>query len=91
MSLWEKWEKEKLKKQGIEVERESNVEIRDTRPKPNLRRQFLILSGAILACLLAVYAAMLLDDRFGGFWADTYIISFIAETERWRQSLPGRQ
>ena len=90
MSLWEKWEREKLEQQGIEVERESKVEIHDMRLKPNLRKQALIVLGALLACLLTVYVVLLLEERYGGRWSDWYIIGFFAETERWRQSLPGR-
>jgi len=84
MSLWEKWEREKLERQGIKVERKSDVEIHDTRPKPNFRRQTLIVGGALLACFLAVYIAVVLNSMYGGKWSDWYIIRYIAEQTKLR-------
>ena len=79
MSLWEKWEREKLEKQGIKVERKSDVEIRDIRPKPNLRKQVLVVAGGILACFVVVYCALLLNNMYSGHWSDLYIIRIISE------------
>ena len=66
MSLWEKWEREKLEQMGIEPERKSDVEIHDMRLKPNVRMQLLIVAGALLVCFLTVYFAMFLNEMYGG-------------------------
>ena len=60
MSLWEKWENEKRKKQGLEVKRTKlDVEIHDTRVRPNLQRQVMIVVLTLFACLSLVAVAML--------------------------------
>ena len=80
MSLWEKWEREKLERQGIKVERKDGVKILDTRPKPDVLKQSWILGGAILACLLVVYFALLLNHAYGGRWSEFYLVRVFAET-----------
>ena len=87
MSLWEKWEKEKLEKQGIKVERKSDVEIHDTRPKPDFRTQMLIAGGTLLGCILFVYFAVVLYATYGGKWEDSYLARLLVETEARRQSV----
>ncbi|MCL2010891.1 MAG: hypothetical protein FWG71_10180 [Synergistaceae bacterium] len=79
MSLWEKWEREKLERMGIEVERKSDVYICDTRPKPNVRKQALILGAAVVACFLVVYFFLTLNERYGWRWEDLYVVRLIAE------------
>lgn len=79
MSLWEKWEREKLEKMGAKVERKSDVEIYDTRPKANVRRQFWIVGGALLACLLAVYLALAMASIYNGRWSELFIVRLFVE------------
>jgi hypothetical protein len=84
MSLWDKWEKEKMERHGIRVERKSDVDIRDTRPKADVRKQTLVVSAAVLACFVVVYCAWLLNEMYSGHWSDLYIIRVIAEKTAWR-------
>jgi uncharacterized membrane protein YvbJ len=87
MSLWEKWEREKLEKQGIQVERRKDVEIFDMRPKRNIRKQILVVFGVTAVCLVLVYAAMLFEAIYSGRrWSDTYIIRFIAARSAQREN-----
>jgi hypothetical protein len=88
MSLWEKWEREKLEKEGIEVERHSDVEIYEMRAKTDIRKQVLIVLGTIGACCLIIYLALILEALYNGRrWSDTYIVRFIATKEVQRQSM----
>ena len=69
MSLWKKWEKEKLEKMGLKPERDkSDVEIFDTRPRPNTSKQLVIVGVAVLCCLLLVAVGIALQGRFGTDW-----------------------
>ena len=86
MSLWDKWEREKLESQGIKVERRSDVDIRDTRPKADVRKQALTVGAAVLACFLVVYCALLLSNMYSGHWSDLYIIRVISEKTALRVS-----
>jgi hypothetical protein len=91
MSLWEKWEREKLEKQGIKVERPRDVEIHEMRSKSDIRKQTLIVLGTIAACLVMVYFAMILEALYNGRrWSETYIVRFLVEKEIQRQSMPNR-
>lgn len=90
MSLWEKWEREKLEKQGIKVEHHSDVEIHETHPKANIRKQIWIVTGTVFACLLLVYVALTLEALYSGRrWSDTYIVRLFAEKEIQRQTTTG--
>ena len=80
MSLWDKWEKEKLERMGVEVERKSDVKILETRSKPNIRQQLLVLLLAILACFSLVFLGWALHDRFGADWSDFPLIRHLAGT-----------
>ena len=89
MSLWDKWEREKLERMGVKVERKSDVEIHDTRPKADVRKQTWVVGGVILACLLVVYFALLLDNMFSGRWSGLYIVRVF--TEKAAQRMGGIQ
>ena len=80
MSLWEKWEKEKLERMGIKVERKSDIHIQEIRPKADIRKQSWIVGGVILACLLTVFLALILNQAYGGRWSDYYLIRVFAES-----------
>ena len=85
MSLWDKWEKEKLKRQGIIVERTSDdVEIHDTHPKVDLRKHAWITALALLICLAVVYFAIFLNSIFGSYWSDTFIVRYFVERAKLR-------
>ena len=85
MSLWEKWEREKKERMGIKVERKSDVYISDTQPKPDFRRQSLIVCGAIVACVISVLFLWALHDRYGGHWSDFPMIRSI--TSIWERRI----
>ena len=70
MSLWDKWEREKMERMGIKVERKSDVEIHDTRPKADIRRQSLIVGGVVLVCFVTVYFLWGLHVRYGDRWSE---------------------
>ena len=92
MSLWEKWESEKLEKQGIKVERHSDVEIREMHSEPNLYKQTWIVVGALAACFFAVYAALVLEAVINGRrWSDTYLIRLFAQKEAQREAISGNR
>jgi hypothetical protein len=85
VSLWDKWEREKLEAQGIKVERPRDVEIHATREKINWSKQAIYVFAALAGCLFAVYAALTLEALFNGRrWSDTYIVHLFAEKEAQR-------
>ncbi|MDR2137751.1 MAG: hypothetical protein LBO68_05625 [Synergistaceae bacterium] len=91
MSLWEKWEREKLEAQGIKVERPHDVEIHETRVKVNWTKQILFLCAVIVGCLVAVYTALTLEALYNGRrWSDTYIVQLFSEKEAERQAISNR-
>ena len=79
MSLWEKWEREKQEQMGVEVKHKSDVEIHDTRPKADVRKQLLIVGGALLVCLLTVYLAMVMNATYGGGLSDSPGVRALAD------------
>ena len=79
MSLWEKWEREKLEKQGIKVERKSDVKIQDTRVKQDVRKQSLIVGLVIMACISMVFLGWTLHERFGNQWSDFPVIRHVSD------------
>ena len=88
MSLWEKWEREKLEKQGIKVEREDDVLILETHPKAKIKRQIGIVLGVCLACFALVYVALTFEAVFNGRrWSDTYIARLFSERETQRRGI----
>ena len=88
MSLWEKWEREKLEKQGIKVDRPSDVEIHETHPKSNIRRQIYVVAGIAVGCLLLVYAAIISEVLYTGRrWSDSYIVRLFAAQEAQREAI----
>ena len=86
MSLWDKWEREKLERMGIKVERKSDVDIRDTHPKPNFRKQAWIVTGALAACFMVVYLALVLNAMYGGRWSDFPIVRVLVDRIEQRMS-----
>jgi hypothetical protein len=89
MSLWEKWEREKLAKQGFKVEEPRDVNIQPTRVKADFRRQTWIVAGALFACVAVVFVTLLLGRLLDWNWSDTYIIRFLATKEAQRESIAG--
>jgi hypothetical protein len=87
MSLWEKWEREKLEKQGIKVEYDKDVKIYDTHPQRSLRKQICVVAGVFFACLLLVHMALVFEALYTGRrWSDTYIVRLFAAREAERES-----
>jgi hypothetical protein len=84
MSLWDKWEREKQERMGIKVERKSDVEIHDTREKPDARKQSMILVLAVLACFLGVYFCFMLYARYGDYWSDFPMIRALTSQFEYR-------
>ena len=88
MSLWDKWEREKLEKQGLHYNSPEDVEIHPTHTKPNIRKQLWIVLGALVACVAVVFAALALESLFTGRrWADTYIVRLFVERQQQRENL----
>ena len=89
MSLWEKWEREKLEKMGIKVERKSDVQIRDTRHKHDVLKQTWVVLGALAICLCLSFAAVFIftDNR----WTNTYIVRLIVERNEVRHRNAERE
>ncbi|MDR1649203.1 MAG: hypothetical protein LBR71_02990 [Synergistaceae bacterium] len=88
MSLWEKWEREKLEKQGIKLEPVRDVEIHATHPKSNIRRQICMAVGVAFVCLLLVHMAMVFEALYSGRrWSDTYIVRLFAAKEAQREAI----
>ena len=83
MSLWEKWEREKMERMGVKVERKSDVDIHETRSKPDVRKQYLIVCFALAACVVSVYFLWTLHDRYGGHWSEFPMIRSI--TSMWER------
>ena len=93
MSLWEKWEREKLKEMGMEAERRGgDVKIYDTRTKPNVLRQVWIVMITVAACLALVYAAMVVEAlATGRRWSDTYVVRLLVERNAQRMRMAEGQ
>ncbi|MDR3231947.1 MAG: hypothetical protein LBT65_10950 [Synergistaceae bacterium] len=89
MSLWEKWEREKLAKQGIKIEEPRDVNIQPTRVKADFRRQTWIVVGAFFACLAVVVVTLILGRLVGWDWSDSYVVRLLATKEAQRESLSG--
>ncbi|MDR1378315.1 MAG: hypothetical protein LBJ36_04615 [Synergistaceae bacterium] len=92
MSLWEKWEREKLEAQGIKVERPHHVKIYETRSKVNWYKQTFYVFAAFFGCLLAVYAALTFEAVYSGRrWSDTYIVHLFSNREIQRGAAPNER
>jgi hypothetical protein len=92
MSLWKKWEREKLEKQGIAVEYDRDVEIHEIHPKRNMRRQVCVVIGVVLVCLLLVHTALVFEALYSGRrWSDTYIVRLFAAREEQRMEMSENQ
>ena len=85
MSLWEKWEREKLRQKGFRVQEPKDVEIHESYVKPNIRKQIAIVLLACIGCLLLVLSAMLTEMMFTGRgWSNTYIVRLFATMQQAR-------
>ena len=85
MSLWEKWERDKLRAQGVKVEEPKDVIIDDAPIKKNVRVQLLILAFA-LVCLYGLYNLMISDTAYRvRKWSGTYLQQLFGEREDARE------
>ena len=89
MSLWEKWEREKLEKMGIKVERKDIIRIPEMRHKQNRFNQMCAILGALVICLSLALAAVTIFS--GSRWSDTYIVRLIIERNELRHRQSERQ
>ncbi|MDR2175627.1 MAG: hypothetical protein LBO82_06785 [Synergistaceae bacterium] len=88
VSLWEKWEREKQEEQGIKQEHPRDVEIYETHPKTNIRRQLYVVVGVVFVCLLLVHVAIVFEALYSGRrWSDTYIVRLFAAREADREAI----
>ncbi len=88
MSLWEKWERESLRKKGFRIQEPKDVEIHESYTKPNLRKQVAIVLMTCIGCLLLVLVAMLAETMVTGKeWSKTYIVQLFASMQRARERL----
>jgi len=79
MSLWKKWEKEKLKRMGIRIERQKDdVRILDTRLKSDARKQLPTLILVVLTCFVIVFIGWTLRERHANCWSDFPVIQYMA-------------
>lgn len=84
MSLWEKWEREKLKKQGIKV-KSHDVEIHDQDIKPNIKKQLYVVTTVLILCLLVVYLGISLGRLYSQYeWSDSFIVRLFVEKAKER-------
>ncbi|NLL36431.1 MAG: hypothetical protein GX256_02775 [Fretibacterium sp.] len=91
MSLWEKWEREKLAKQGIHVEVPRDVEIHETYSKPNLRKQVRIVLLTLALCLVLVALAVFFEAFYTGKrWSETYFVRLLVSKEQQREDISRR-
>ncbi|MDR1732052.1 MAG: hypothetical protein LBR61_08160 [Synergistaceae bacterium] len=90
MSLWEKWERDKLEKQGIKVDIPRDVQVLPTRVKKDPKKQVWFLGGAFLACIVTVLLALLLGRLLGWNWSDTYIAHVFAAKELQRENISSK-
>jgi hypothetical protein len=88
MSLWEKWEREKLEKQGIKVERPRDVDIHPTHPKSNIRKQVYLVAVVAVACIVLVHVAIAFEALYSGRrWSETYIVRLFSAREADREAV----
>lgn len=88
MSLWDKWEREKLRKKGFRVQEPKDVEIHESYTKPDIRKQVSIVLATLIGCLLLVLMVMLAETLYTGkSWSDTYIVRLFATMQRTRERL----
>ena len=88
MSLWEKWEREKLRQKGFRVQEPRDVEIHESYTKPNIRKQIAIVLLACIGCLLLVLSTMLTEMVFTGReWSNTYIVRLFATMQQARERI----
>jgi type II secretory pathway component PulM len=80
MSLWEKWEREKLEAQGVKIKRPKDVIVRDAPVKKSPREQAMIIGIWVVFCLVVVYAALTTEAVYSGRrWSETYIVRLFVE------------
>lgn len=91
MSLWKKWEREKLRQKGFRIRDPKDVEIHESYTKPNIRKQIAIVLMTCIGCLLLVLAAMLTETLLTGKrWSNTYIVQLFAAMQRVREQRSPR-
>ena len=92
MSLWEKWEREKLEKQGVKVQPKYDVEIHETHFKPNFQKQVIIAMMTLFGCMFLVGASMLAETLFTGKrWSDTYFAQLLVSRAQQREEIAKNQ
>ena len=89
MSLWEKWERDKRRAQGLEVK--SDVQIQSSYRKPNLRRQIAIVAAVLLGCLAIAFVSILVEASMGRKWSDTLVVRLLIQRQLQREEIARRQ
>jgi len=88
MSLWEKWEREKLRKEGIHVQDPNDVEIHESYTKPNIQKQIAIVLLACVGCLILALSMMLTEMKLTGRdWSSTYIVRLFVTMQQARERI----
>ena len=91
MSLWDKWEREKLRKKGFRVQEPRDVEIHASYTKPDIRKQFSIVLATLVGCLFLVLLAMLAETMVTGKkWSDTYIVQLFETMQKTRERIASQ-
>lgn len=89
LSLWEKWERDKQRAQGLEVK--SDVQIQSSYRKPNLRRQIAIVAAVLLGCLAIAFVSILVEASMGRKWSDTLVVRLLIQRQLQREEIAKRQ
>ena len=89
VSLWEKWERDKRRAQGLEVK--SDVQIQSSYRKLNLRRQIAIVAAVLLGCLAIAFVSILVEASMGRKWSDTLVVRLLIQRQLQREEIAKRQ
>lgn len=88
MSLWDKWEREKLEQQGIKVDHHSDVKISDSPIPVSMRRQIVLIGTVFLTCLLVVLLGLALSSYFGNSrWNSSYLLQLFSSRQQQRTEM----
>lgn len=86
MSLWDKWEQEKRRKEGLEPE--AVVEVRDTYHKPNVPKQILIVVAAVVFFILLLLTSVIIESAYTGRrWSDSAVIRLLIDRQHQREEM----
>lgn len=90
MSLWEKWEREKLRRQGLDIRDPDKVDIQPEYKKPDIQNQIVIVLTTLVLCVLLIFVATFVETVYTGRkWSETFIVRLFVEKEQQRERKAG--